>query len=157
MLRAPFPPPGSVESAAKALRSHGQDSPAQPQHKDERHRQRPRDRLRQAQAQQVNRPHKRGSALEQPRFAWPHSLASAAGPHPTANSLLTAPDTSACIDGIQLTDKTPIDKLLRAGCTTDNPKSAAGGGHIEVRCGATKLLFAADGRKLHTIVPPKRP
>lgn len=66
-------------------------------------------------------------------------------------------DTSACIDGIQLTDKTPIDKLLRAGCTTDTLKSAAGGGHIEVRCGATKLLFAADGRKLHTIVPPKRP
>ncbi|MFO0578069.1 MAG: hypothetical protein U1A78_29030 [Polyangia bacterium] len=66
-------------------------------------------------------------------------------------------DRSACLDGLHLTQATPLERVLRAGCTSDNQSNPAGGGNLAVRCGGARLLFAADGRTLRTIVPPRRP
>lgn len=64
---------------------------------------------------------------------------------------------SACLDGLHLSHDTPLERVLRAGCTSDSQRRSAGGGTSEARCGGAKLLFAPDGRTLRTIIPPRRP
>lgn len=64
---------------------------------------------------------------------------------------------SAWLDGLHLSHDTPLERVLRAGCTSDSQRRSAGGGTSEVRCGGAKLLFAPDGRTLRTIIPPRRP